>query len=41
MSQKIGAVQMTRIEDLEKDKALLQDTLKDSPLLPHTVFGLH
>ena len=41
MSQKIGAVQMTRIEDLEKDKALLQDTLKDSPLLPRTVFGLH
>jgi len=33
MSQKIGTVQMTRIEDLEKDKALLQDTLKDSPLL--------
>ena len=41
MNQKINAVHLTRIEDLEKDKALLQDTLKDSPLLPHTVFGLH
>ncbi|CAE7657760.1 Arhgap27 [Symbiodinium sp. CCMP2592] len=29
MSQKIGAVHATRIEDLEKDKALLQDTLKE------------